>query len=99
MSVCAGAQDRGESGRGRVVLVEELALKEIDTHMVWIQARGLGAGFEIVKAARRWIKSRATAELMTRKEISPATLLLQFLACSGVAHTEVARKYDEKVMI
>ena len=43
-------------------------------------------------------ETRATAELMMRKEISPATLLLQFLAFSGVTHTEVARKQDEKVM-
>ena len=38
-------QDRGESCGETVVLVEELASKGIDTHMVWIQAGGLGAGF------------------------------------------------------
>ena len=49
-------------------------------------------GYEAVE------ETRATAELMMRREISPTTLLLQFLAFSGVTHTDVARKQDEKVM-
>ena len=81
-----------------MMLVEDLALKGTDTHMVWTQARGLGAHIEIVKVVWRWKKTRATAELMMRKGTSPATLLLQFTAFSGVAHTEVAQKQYEKVM-
>ena len=81
-----------------VVLVEELASKGTDTDLVGTQARSLRADTKILKVLRRWKKSRATAETMMRKEISPATLLLHFLAFSGVAHTEVTRKQDEKVM-
>ena len=81
-----------------MVLVEELASKGTDTHFVGTQTRGLGADIEIVKVVRRWKKSRARVETMMRKEISPATLLLQSLAISGVAHTEVTQKQDEKVM-
>ena len=91
-------QDRGKSGGSMVELVEELASTGIDALMVWTQARGLGAGIEIVKALRWSKKRRATAEMMMNEEISSATLLLQSLAFSNVAHTEVARKQDEKVM-
>ena len=62
-------QDRGEGGGGPVVLVEELASKGINAHLVGTQARGLGVNVEIVKVVRRWKKSRVRVETMMRKEI------------------------------
>lgn len=79
-------------------LIEDLASKGPVTHLVGTQVRGVGLDIEIMEVTRRWMMTRATAGLMMRKEISPAPLLLQFLPFSGVAHTEVARKQDEKVM-